>query len=96
MVFVIVYVAIDSFVWCLLGLTAAINESDFELLATPYLEWRQSLSSGFGNFLRNRLRTPGSVELCRRNVKFILGQEVFYCFVLVFCVFVWMIGDDVF
>jgi len=35
----------------------AIHDSDFEAVASEYLTWRQSLPSGFGLFLRSRLRT---------------------------------------
>src|SRR6185437_11726263 len=51
----------------------AIHEQQFALLATPYLEWRQSLSSGFGAYFRARLRNEAAVNLCKRNAKFVLG-----------------------
>ena len=55
------------------ALHMAVNEVQMYKIASDFLAWRESVSSGFGAFFRPRLKSTSALRLCARTSKFIVG-----------------------
>ena len=51
----------------------AISDEEFQDRVGPYLQSRETLSSGFGGYSRQRLRKPSAIHLAQKNARFLVG-----------------------